>query len=467
MRIMGLGLDLSGKPLFQPVEADAFTQMLVSRLEQNARAAEAIAKSATYRGELERQAIDPGDPKSAGWTFLVNANDPHRPAYEKALAPLAAQRGMPDPRSPLLYHAEAPEEWFDWLQDNYYGLVLEGKKPPGYILIAGSPEQVPFRFQSILNTAAKVGRVDFETPEDLEQYVDKLLRIEAASGPVVAREAIVFAPDAGLHDPTYYSREYMALPMADHIRDDLGLVTHPILGEDATKPRLVEALGAHKPALVYTASHGLGAMDQPPEFQRRYNGAICCQHAGTFTQEALFSADDIPLDQPFLEGAVFFQFACFGYGTPAESDYAHWIDGVPQKYGEQDFVAALPKRLLAHPRGPIVYVGHLDTAWLQGFADASDPMILDRWHNRLSPFVSAVDELLGVQPGGLAMQEMRDRYSVCNATITNTYDRQRRGKLIWNHALEANFLDNWITRGDAQNYMLFGDPAARLRMPDA
>ncbi|MGZ9190290.1 MAG: hypothetical protein ACXW39_09570, partial [Nitrospira sp.] len=29
----------------------------------------------------------------------------------------------------------------------------------------------------------------------------------------------------------------------------------------------------------------------------------------------------IPANEPFLEGAVFFQFACYGYGTPAQSDY--------------------------------------------------------------------------------------------------------------------------------------------------
>jgi hypothetical protein len=469
MRIMGLGLDLSGKPLFQPVEADAFTQMLVSRLEQNASAVAAVSNATTaglsFRGEIERQTIDHGDPKSAGWTYLVNESDPQRKEYEKILAPLAARRGMPDPQAPLLFHAESPEEWFDWLQDTYYGLELEGKTPPRYILIAGGPDQVPFRFQSILNTVANVGRVDFETPEDLKHYVDKLLRIESVPDPLVGRETIVFAPDGGLHDPTYYSREYMAMPLADHIRDDLGLAAHALLGADATKPALLDAFNSHKPALVYTASHGLGAFDQTAVYQQRYNGAICCQHSGPLTQQAIFSADDVPFDRPFLEGAIFFQFACFGYGTPAESDYAHWVDGVPQKYGEHDFVAALPRRLLAHPRGPVAFVGHLDTAWLHGFADASDPLILDRWHSRITPFISAVDELLGVQPGGLAMRDMSDRYSICNALITNTYDRQKRGKLVWNHALEARFLDNWITRSDAQNYMLFGDPAARLRIP--
>jgi hypothetical protein len=223
---------------------------------------------------------------------------------------------------------------------------------------------------------------------------------------------------------------------------------------------------AGNPALVYTASHGLGAVGEPLERQKRYNGAICCQHEGRLTPESLFSADDVPQEGPFLEGAVFFQFACFGYGTPAQSDFAHWLEGVPENYSPTDFVAALPRRLVGHPRGPIAYIGHLDTAFLHGFAHAANPHVLDRWHTRIAPFVRAVQRLLGVQPCGLAMRDINTRYSVCNALITNTYDCQRRGRLQWNARLKARFLDNWILRGDSQNYMIFGDPGARLRIPE-
>jgi hypothetical protein len=64
------------------------------------------------------------------------------------------------------------------------------------------------------------------------------------------------------------------------------------------------------------------------------------------------------------------------------------------------------------------------------------------------------------------MRDMNTRYSVCNALITNTYDRQQRGRLEWNARLKTRFLDNWILRGDSQNYMIFGDPGARLRIPE-
>jgi len=471
MKIAALGLDFKGEPLFKPMdEADA-AKALVSSLERNIKTVRRLSKysseGVSFRGEQKRITIDPGEPRTAGWTYLVNRTDPQRSEIENTLEPLANQRNMVNNHEPLLFNGELPEEWEDWLYDNYYGLRLENKKVPQYILIAGGPDQVPFSFQSLLDSVANVGRVDFDTLEDLQQYVEKLIRIENADAPFVTRDAVLFGTDGGVSDPTYFSRKYMIEPINEHIREKMQFSTHTMVGTNATKANLLEALSSLKPAIVYTASHGLGATSESFEFQKRYNGAICCQNTGALTLDDLFSVDDIPKDQSFLEGAVFFQFACFGYGTPAESDYAHWLDGVPKKYTDTDFVSAIPKRLLANPQGPISFIGHLDTAFLHAFVDIEDPHILDRWHTRISPFVSAIDYLLQVQPSGLAMQDMSNKYSISNLLITKTYDRYQRGRFQWNEEREARFLDNWITRSDAQNYMIYGDPAARLRIPTA
>ncbi|HEX8694001.1 MAG TPA: hypothetical protein VF746_16380 [Longimicrobium sp.] len=469
MKVMGLGLDLDGRLLFPPRDDEEVFEGLVSALEANAERVQGLTRAtqeaARLRGERARAVLDPGDPRAAGWTWLANAADPQIGEIARVLEPLARHRGMSDPAAPLLYQGEPPEQWLEWLHQNYYALGLEGAKVPQYVLIVGGPEQVPFLFQSVLDTVANVGRVAFDTPDDLRQYVEKLIRLETAAEPVVREEAVLFAPDAGFPDPTHYSRRQMVEPLAEYVRDELRFSTRVVVGEEATKAGLLSALQAGRPALVYTASHGLGAAGAPAEVQRRFNGAICCQHAGELSLDALFTGDDVPLDQPFLEGAVFFQFACYGYGTPALSDSTHWIKGVPEQHTDADFVAALPRKLLAHPRGPIAFIGHVDIAFLLGFAASeAPPPFLERWHERIAPFKSALQQLLGVQPAGLAMQDMNMRYSTCNAQITHTYDQQQRGRLQWNERLKARFLDTWLMRGDAQNYMLFGDPAARLRI---
>jgi hypothetical protein len=396
---------------------------------------------------------------------MVARDDPQRDQIAQILQPLAVHRGMKDPSAPLVFSGEPEDSWGDWLQDNYYALKLAGKKPPHYVLMVGGPKLLPFHFQSLMDTVANVGRVEFDTTEELKQYVEKIIRLETAPDPVVNREVILFAPDGGMHDPTYFSREYMVKPLAQHISQQLNFKANALMGPEATKTKLAGALKGAKPALVYTASHGLGLTGAPLGQQKSLNGAICCQAAGQLTRQDLFCADDVPANEPFLEGAVFFQFACFGYGTPAQSDYSHWTDGVPKQYAEEDFVASLPKRLLAHPRGPIAYVGHLDTAFLHGFTDPGDLFILERWSNRIEPFVNAVDQLLEVQPSALAMGDMNQKYSIYNVMLSSVSDRLKRGTFSWTPDTERRFVDNWIVRNDAQNYMVFGDPAAALRIP--
>jgi hypothetical protein len=238
-----------------------------------------------------------------------------------------------------------------------------------------------------------------------------------------------------------------------------------LLAHDATKTNLLKALAAGRPAVVYTASHGLGLEGAPVADQRRLNGAIFCDSTGTLMDEDLLSADDVP-DSPFLEGGIFFQFACYGYATPATSDYQHWLQPGLKSTPIEPFVAALPKRLLAHPHGPIAYIGHVDTAFLHAFADPASPDGgNDRWGRRMSPFVYAIDQLLGMQPSGLAMQRLNERYNVANYALTMAHDAQRKEELNLEDESTLNKLtDDWIFRSDAKNYLVLGDPGAAFQV---
>jgi hypothetical protein len=64
------------------------------------------------------------------------------------------------------------------------------------------------------------------------------------------------------------------------------------------------------------------------------------------------------------------------------------------------------------------------------------------------------------------MAEMNKRYDITNAVLTSTLDRLKRGKMQISSQFYSRIADTFITRSDAQNYMIFGDPAARLRMQD-
>jgi hypothetical protein len=61
---------------------------------------------------------------------------------------------------------------------------------------------------------------------------------------------------------------------------------------------------------------------------------------------------------------------------------------------------------------------------------------------------------------------MNNRFNGLNTEITNKIDDSKSGQLQWNYESARQFVDNWLMRGDSQNYMLFGDPGAHLNLPD-
>lgn len=466
MRMMATGIDYdTQQPMFAPIAEADLASRLTDWLRDQVPAAR--VRDAGIKRKVEEvgraRTVDRGDPRAAGWTFLIRSDDPKRDEIIEAMAPLASWRGMPDPRQPLVCDGSA--NGAEWMTNTYFPLALAGQQPPEYLLIVGGPDRVPFHFQSVLDSVASVGRIDFDSTEDLRSYVTKVVRLEQAEDPVPANDTVFFGPDYGQDDPTYYSRRFLVEPLATQVHSPA------IVGDQATKARLLQELRDRRPVLVFSASHGMAAPSQTVDVQRRVNGAICCaREPGARMEQWLLTADDLPEKDSFLEGAVFFQFACFGYGTPQESDYAHWLPdsyAVPQRIAKADFVSALPKRLLANPRGAIAFIGHVDTAWLHGFADPNDPRPIDRWHKRIAPFQMAVDALLKVQPPGLAMEFMNKRFDVSNAEITRTYDRVQAQREKLTPELTARLADMFILRGDAQNYMIFGDPAVRARMPAA
>ena len=453
-------------PIAAPITERDLARAVLDGLGPNAdplqTSAEGAGRLTTFRAALDIEpGIDLANPLSAGWTVLVAADDPQADAKLDAIRPLAKLRGAED-LQPLRFDADELFGWSGWLDEHYTSLDA----PPHYVLILADPQRVPFGFQAFLDAGASVGRLDFADVADLAAYAEKVVRLESATEPVVSDSALFFAPDGGPGDPTHYSARFMAQPLIELVRDELQRTTIELLGDHTTKAELVAALTASDAALIYTASHGAVDYDGPLERRRAINGAIRCRTGmpGERVDARLFSAADVPTE-PFLEGAIFFQFACYGAGTPARSDFAHWgIPGLPAENASEDFLAALPLRLLAHPRGPVAFVGHIDVALLHGFDDPDAPEISDRSHPRLQPFRRAVQRLLKGQPVGYAMTDLNERFGRMSAALVNAYDRRKSGTLPDTPQIQARIVDAFCIRNDAQNYIVLGDPAARALM---
>ena len=150
MKIAPLGINYSTRKLLaQPLEAKNFGQALIDA-SSGVKDALGTLSSAGSRGgtlgeELKRKQIDLGDPRSAGWTILLSANDPQRNERISAIRKLAQHRGL-NLANALYYNGETLEEWDTWLEENYNTLTAGSK--PYYILILGGPNEIPFYVQT-------------------------------------------------------------------------------------------------------------------------------------------------------------------------------------------------------------------------------------------------------------------------------------------------------------------------------
>ena len=159
-------------------------------------------------------------------------------------------------------------------------------------------------------------------------------------------------------------------------------------------------------------------------------------------------------DEARLHGLVAFLFACHGAGTPAFDQFlADRAKGQVPIAG-RPFVAALPQQLLSHTNGPALAVfGHVERAW--GYSIRPRGL-----GPRLRPFRNLISRVLKGEPVGHATKDLSDRFTAASAQLNLLNDPSYLGARPPASELAAL----WVECNDARNYVLLGDPAARLRV---
>jgi hypothetical protein len=339
--------------------------------------------------------------------------------------------------------------------------AADPERLPYYLLLIGGPEEIPFSFQYDLDLRHAVGRLDLETPEEYAAYAASVIAAEKAWGaPPLAldtapvRRAVFFCPRNT--DPmSGRMRKELVGNLLDRlsVKPVPGWELQPVLEEQASREALQQLLGGQgRPAFLFAACHGLvfGAAD---ERQREKQGALLCQaRAGALPLDAAVAASDIA-DDACPHGLIAMHFACYGAGTPARDEFSREHRAIAPR----PFTARLPQRLLGHPRGgALAVVGHLERAWSYSFTGYGKAP-------QLNTFEDLIRRLLRGLPVGFALELLNCRYQQLAAEL---FGMREREELEPTDRVEDSVLAAvYCATRDARNYVVLGDPAARL-LPD-
>jgi hypothetical protein len=463
----------TGAPLLPPMTAEEILPWIRDADQQEKKSIKDRLRSwwelrieAKKKGVLGRiiPGVDPGKPEQAGWG-IVHAPGT-KPEVREALAPLVVQRNGKE----LPFQAGDSPESFLARQKQSILAPVNPAKVPHYLLLIGSPEEIPFPFQYGLDEAYAVGRLWFDDPAAYDLYVQRLLDSEKAAGATTERRAAFFAPRHPGDEPTANLSLELAKPLADGL-DGKPLATgvsyqaERLLDETATRAALLDLLNRtkHRPALIFAAAHGLGFPKDSPR-QRAEQGALVCQDwpgpkawpkDQPIPEELCFGGGQVP--DAALDGLIFFAFACYSAGTPRLEDFAHLKKQQPQELSSQPFAARLPQSLLA--RGALAFLGHVERAWDYSYLGLDGGREIDT-------FQATLGSILAGEPVGHAFTYLNDRYLALSSQVTASEENSLLHKLKLKEPVDLDELTHlWMAHNDARAYLLFGDPAARLR-PD-
>lgn len=409
--------------------------------------------------------IDASDPAQAGWgvVFSVDESTEVRAAIQPLIDHRIAQFGL-DAVKVLDY--QGTETWAEWLARHETAVgAMNPAKIPYYLLLVGSPAQIPYRFQYLLDVEYAVGRIHFDTTSDYVRYGESVIGVEEGQAAPRRRSAAFFATKHPNDRATKLSAERLVSPVAQGdpnadpsgVPETFGYAATVAMGPAATKEALGDLFAgrseAGRQALLFTATHGVGGWPPGHEEQQAKHGALLCQDwpgIGRIDSSNYFAASDLPSNAD-VHGMVAFVFACYGAGTPEFDEFVLGSGEPAPVIADPPFVARLPKSMLAHQAGgAIAVIGHVERAW--GHSFMSGPTSL------LVPFENALARILKGDRIGLAMNDFNERYAALSASLTTVLHDISFGKKV----PDSELASLWAERNDAQNFVLLGDPAVRL-----
>jgi hypothetical protein len=447
----------------------------VDDLAKTVRARPGVAALAEVHGESPRSfavpfGLDLTNLQDVGWAIVFPEDGPAQ--VRDALAPLIEHRRQQAGDLLRVLDYQKGEQARDWYRRHHIAAgTFEATAVPYYLFLAGPPTLIPFEFQYLLGVEYAVGRVAFDTAPEYGRYAASVVAYETAAS-VGNRKEIVYWGTRHPGDPaTNLSASLLLEPLANGLPESKGALKEPVhakvgytrklfSGDEAVRDALLGTLhAARPPAVLFTASHGMALKAGRPN-QVTDNGGLLCQDwpgFGSLRREHYLAAADVP-DDANVGGLVAFFFACFGGGTPDADQFLMDLSqaAAAPPLAPQPFVAALPRRLLAHPGGSaLAVVGHVDRAWSFSIQPARTA------DAHIGPFRNGLGFILDGCPVGHAVaQQFGQRYAALSTALLTALAPTTPASL---RPSDRDLVTFWLERNDSQNYLVLGDPAVRIR----
>lgn len=414
--------------------------------------------------------VEPTDLSQAGWGVIF-AKDTD-PKVRRALAPLLEHRRTVAGSVKSHYYQEytarrgyqASTSTQQFLAKHGAGAeFVDPDKMPYYLLLVGSPEEIPFHFQYQLGARYAVGRIHFDNLKDYESYAKSIVQAEKPRQVRLPRRLTFFGVENGGDGATRRGLRELIEPLARGLLGQVdGWEIEVVRPEDATRERLGRLLGGGEetPSLLFTHCHGM-SFRPADERQEQLEGALVCRDwggAGTrIRRQHYFAGEDV--GDVSLLGMIVVHLACSSAGTPEWDNFTRRLGegldfGAPRQVwnrrAQRPFVAALPKRLMS--RGTLAVVGQVDRVWNWSYSvwnEGSEVPLLKDMLCRL---------LAGI-PVGHALEGRKRRWATLAADFSLALDYSETSA----HSITPQDLGRmWTVSTDARNLIILGDPAVRV-----
>jgi hypothetical protein len=365
-----------------------------------------------------------------------------------------------------------------WKDSVYRAADVPEEERPHYLLLLGDLHHISLDFQQSLTNFAFAGRLAFTLPDgapDLARYAayaEKAAALAAKPGALPPAPELLFFCAKDGSAATSIGYDQLVVPCRDGAEQLLarGKLSAAAVREPGSAADFLAAAAGPAASVALTVTHGLGVPAAGAERVSR-QGALQIAPGDLLDAERVKSGR-------LLRGGAWFVLACFGAGTPRSSAYYPWLSrlaggnssaGVDRvlaclaRGGERPFIAAMPQAALANPDGPLAVVSHVDLAWCYSFAGG--PTFSVTRASRILPLLSA---LVNGSRAAAAFDALVRYYREANDDLTATYQAGEEARALGQPDTTdpMTLAQRWMLRNDLRGYILLGDPAARLQVPE-